>query len=75
MREALAELSRRVRLLAAGGTISMRGEHAVPALDARGLTAQLPQLGAVKDLEAETVLALPGAQIGLSEALELARRA
>jgi L-asparaginase len=64
-----------VRLLAAGGTISMQGEHAVPALDAAELVAQLPQLAAVRELEAETVLALPGAQVSLDEALELARRA
>jgi L-asparaginase len=64
-----------VRLLAAGGTISMRGEHAVPALDAAGLIAEVPQLAAVKELAAETVLALPGSQIGLEQALELARRA
>jgi L-asparaginase len=64
-----------VRLLAAGGTISMRGEHAVPALDASGLIAELPQLAAAKDLQAETVLSLPGAQISLTQAHDLARRA
>jgi L-asparaginase/Glu-tRNA(Gln) amidotransferase subunit D len=35
---------RPVRLLAAGGTIAMRGEQAVPALDADELIEQLPQL-------------------------------
>jgi L-asparaginase len=64
-----------VRLLAAGGTISMQGERAVPALDASALIAQLPQLAAVKELEAEDVLALPSAQIAPQQALELARRA
>jgi L-asparaginase len=53
----------------------MRGEHAVPALDAGQLVAQLPQLAAVKELKAETVMALPGAQVSLGQALELARRA
>jgi L-asparaginase len=73
--EPFGALSRRVRLLAAGGTISMQGEHAVPSLDARQLVAQLPELAAVQELEAENVLALPGAQISLEQALELARRA
>jgi L-asparaginase len=73
--EPLGALSRRVRLLAAGGTISMQGEHAVPSLDANQLAAQLPQLAAVNELKAENVLALPGAQISLGEALELARHA
>jgi len=61
--------------VAAGGTISMQGEHAVPSLDAHELAAQLPQLAAVKQLKVENVLALPGAQISLGEALELARHA
>jgi L-asparaginase len=73
--EALRALSRRVRLLAAGGTISMQGEHAVPALDGAALVAQVPQLAAVKELQAETLLSLPGAQISLEQALELARHA
>jgi L-asparaginase len=65
---------RPVRLLAAGGTIAMRGERAVPALDASGLLEQLPQLAGFQ-LEAETVLSLPGAHLSLSDALALARRA
>jgi L-asparaginase len=75
VQEALAALSRRVRLLAAGGTISMQGEHAVPSLDAEELIAQLPQLAAVTELQAESVLALPGPQISYEQALELARHA
>ncbi|MGA9859473.1 MAG: asparaginase domain-containing protein, partial [Solirubrobacteraceae bacterium] len=66
---------RPVRLLAAGGTISMQGEHAVPALDAAGLIADLPQLERFAALAAENVLGLPGPQISLDQALELARRA
>lgn len=75
MEEALAQLSRPVRLLAAGGTIAMRGERAVPAVDAAGLVSEVPQLGAVPKLEAETLLSLPGPHIGLRQALEIARRA
>jgi L-asparaginase len=73
--QALAQLSRPVRLLAAGGTIAMRGERAVPALDAAGLVAGVPQLAAVPQLEAETIVSLPGPHVGLREALEIARRA
>ncbi len=65
---------RPVRVLAAGGTIAMRGEQAVPALDASELVEQLPQVAGFR-LEAETVLSLPSAQITLSDALDLARRA
>jgi L-asparaginase len=75
MEEALRALTRPVRLLAAGGTIAMTGERAVPALDAGQLVAAIPQLGHVAGLEAENVLGLPGPQIGLPDALKLARRA
>jgi L-asparaginase len=64
-----------VRLLAAGGTIAMSGERAVPALDAGQLLEALPQLAAVPELAAENVLSLPGPQISLAEALRLAQRA
>ena len=66
--------TRPVRLLAAGGTIAMRGERAVPALDASELVQQLPQVAGFH-LEAETVLSLPSAHLTLSDALDLARRA
>ena len=46
--------ARPVRVLAAGGTIAMRGERAVPALDAAELVEQLPQVAGFH-LEAETV--------------------
>ncbi|HEY1591364.1 MAG TPA: asparaginase domain-containing protein [Solirubrobacteraceae bacterium] len=75
MEEALSQLSRPVRLLAAGGTIAMRGRRAVPALDASGLIAEVPQLSAVPRLEAETVTSVPGPQMTLGQALEIARRA
>jgi L-asparaginase len=73
--DALRSLSRPVRLLAAGGTIAMRGERAVPALDAAELVAAVPSLAAVPELHAETVLSLPGSHVGLAQALALARRA
>ncbi|MGA8720608.1 MAG: asparaginase domain-containing protein, partial [Solirubrobacteraceae bacterium] len=49
---------RAVRIVAAGGTIAMRGERAVPALDAADLVEQLPQVAGFR-LEAETVLSVP----------------
>ena len=64
-----------MRLLAAGGTIAMSGARAVPALDAAGLISALPQLAAVPQLTAENVLALPGPQISLAQALTVSVRA
>ena len=64
-----------MRLLAAGGTIAMRGEQAVPALDADELIEQLPQLASGPPLQTETILALPSAQLSLNDAFGLARRA
>jgi len=65
---------RAVRVVAAGGTIAMRGERAVPALDASELVEQLPQVAGFH-LEAENVLSLPSTHLSLSDALDLARRA
>jgi L-asparaginase len=77
--QALRNLSRPVRLLATGGTIAMRdamrGERAVPALDAAALIDQVPQLASVPALEAETLLALPGPQLTLEQALMVCSRA
>jgi L-asparaginase len=67
--------ARPVRLLAAGGTISMKGEHAVPTLDAAGLVAAIPELERFVDLQAENVLGLPGPQISLEQGLGLVRHA
>jgi L-asparaginase len=53
----------------------MRGERAVPAVDATGLVSEVPQLAAVPKLEAETLMSLPGPHVSLSQALEIARRA
>ena len=66
---------RSVRLLAAGGTIAMRGERAVPALDASQLIEQLPSRVTASGIHAESVLALPSAQVTPAQALELGRRA
>ncbi len=68
------ETTRPVRVLAAGGTIAMRGERAVPALDASELVEQLPQVAGFH-LTAETVLSLPSTYLTLPDALDLARRA
>jgi L-asparaginase len=67
--------ARPVRLLAAGGTISMKGEHAVPTLDAAGLVAAIPELERFPALEAENVLGLPGPQISLDQGLGLVHQA
>jgi L-asparaginase len=64
---------RPVRVIAAGGTIAMRGERAVPALDASALVEQLPQVAGFH-LEAESVLSLPSTYLSQSDALDLARR-
>jgi L-asparaginase len=66
--------ARAVRVLAAGGTIAMRGERAVPALDATELVEQLPQVAGFR-LEAETVLSLPSTYLTLADAFGLASRA
>src|ERR1700761_2583891 len=66
--------TRPVRVLAAGGTIAMRGEQAVPAMDASELVEQLPQVAGFH-LAAETVLSLPSTYLTLSDTLDLARRA
>lgn len=73
--EALGALVRPVVVLGAGGTISMRGERATPALDAHALIGSVSALAAVPRLSAETVLSLPGAHISLGDALALGRRA
>jgi L-asparaginase len=71
----LISAARPVRLLAAGGTIAMQGERAVPALDAHGLIAAVPGLADVRALQAETVLGVPGPHLTLEQALGLAQRA
>jgi L-asparaginase len=75
MEDALRSVVRPLRLLAAGGTIAMSGERAVPALSADQLLEALPQLAVVPRLASENVLSLPGPQISLAQALALAHRA
>jgi L-asparaginase len=75
MDETSTPQGRPVRLLAAGGTIAMQGEQAVPALDAAQLIGAIPALQRFSRLEAENVLGLPGPQISLGQALMLAHRA
>lgn len=53
----------------------MRGERAVPSLDAAALVDAVPQLAEVERLEAETLLELPGPHLSLSQALQVADRA
>jgi L-asparaginase len=69
------EQSRAVRLIGVGGTIAMRGERAVPTLDAAGLVAELPQLARFPRLKAETAMGIPGTHLSLTQALEVAHRA
>jgi L-asparaginase len=73
--EAATTQTRPVRIIAVGGTIAMRGERAVPSLDAAALVEAVPQLAAVDRLEAETALELPGPHVSLRQALEVAHRA
>jgi L-asparaginase len=63
-----------ITLLAAGGTIAMRGDHAVPALDAEGLVAAVPELAA-HDVQVRDVSTLPGALLSLDDLLAIARAA
>src|SRR5437870_2904502 len=67
--------TRSLRLLAAGGTIAMRGEHAVPALDAAALLAAVPGLGRFGDVQAESIRQLPGPRMGLADAFAVAQAA
>ena len=74
-RSRLTDRARPVRLLATGGTISMRGQRASPALAGADLVEAIPQLGAFGAVEVEDLFALPSAQLTLHQALEVARRA
>ena len=53
----------------------MRGERAVPVLDAGELVGLVPELAAVRGLSAETLLSLPSAHLTLDDALAVAARA
>ncbi|HLJ04092.1 MAG TPA: asparaginase [Solirubrobacteraceae bacterium] len=73
--DALRALVRPVIVLGTGGTISMQGPRARPALDAEHLIESAPVLAAVPSLSAETVMALPSSHMSLGEALALSRQA
>jgi L-asparaginase len=68
--------ARQVRILAAGGTISMTGESgATPNLDAAALVATIPSLAGHHGLEARTVINLPSAHLSLDDQLAICRQA
>lgn len=68
--------ARRVRILAAGGTIAMTGhEGATPALDAAGLVAALPSLASRPGLTAETIINVPSAHLTLKDQLQICKAA
>lgn len=75
MTKAAPAQARPVRIIAVGGTIAMSGERAVPSLDAAALVDLVSQLAAVEQLEAETLMELPGPHLSLRQALEVATRA
>jgi L-asparaginase len=64
-------MEREVVVLATGGTIAMRGERAVPAA---GPVELLEAVG-LAGVQARELLSVPGAQVGLDDALHVARSA
>lgn len=75
MSQGLDPQSRPVKLIGVGGTIAMRGERAVPAVEAADLVAEIPQLARFEGLQAETAFSVPGTHLSLRQALHVARRA
>jgi L-asparaginase len=70
------EPARRVRVLAAGGTIAMTGPEATPELDAQALVTSVPGLeGHHAGLEAQTIFNKPSAHLSLEDQLQICRRA
>ena len=68
--------ARNVRMLAAGGTISMTGEQgATPGLDADALVASIPSLAAYDGLEVETISNVPSTHLTLDDQLRICRAA
>jgi L-asparaginase len=68
--------ARKVLVLAAGGTISMRGEAgAVPEIDGEGLVATVPGLAAFDGIEGRTVVNKPSAHLSLDDQLQVCRQA
>jgi L-asparaginase len=67
---------RKVKVLAAGGTISMTGgEGATPGLDGGALVEAVPELAHHHGLEAETIVNLPSAHLTLGDQLAICRAA
>src|SRR5437016_3693628 len=68
-----------IGILFTGGTISMKLDPAtgaaVPALGAKEILAQVPDLGSVAEIEAEDFSRLPGPHITPDQMWRLARRA
>jgi L-asparaginase len=64
-------MEREVLVLATGGTIAMRGARAVPAAS----PSELLEAVGLHDVEARELLGLPGAHMGLDDALLVARTA
>ena len=68
--------ARRVRVLAAGGTIGMSGSGgATPELDAQSLVASVTGLAGYEGLEAETLVNVPSAHLTLDDQLRICRAA
>jgi L-asparaginase len=68
--------ARKVLVLAAGGTISMRGEAgAVPELDGDGLIADVPGLAAFTGLDSRTIVNKPSSHLTLDDQLQVCRQA
>jgi L-asparaginase len=66
---------RPVRILAAGGTISMSGASATPTLDADALVAAVPGLENISGLQARTIVNKPSAHLTLADQLQICREA
>ena len=79
MREHLqAEDTRRVRVLAAGGTIAMASDGnggVTPELDGPALLASMPGLENTHGIDAETVINVPSAHLTLEDQLHICREA
>src|SRR3954468_1392969 len=67
--------ARRVRILGAGGTISMTGASATPELDAEALVEALPGLEGRDGLTARTLYNVPSAHLRLADQLSICREA
>ncbi len=68
--------ARRVRVIAAGGTIGMRGTGgATPQHDAESLVAAVPGLASHPGITATTVVNLPSAHLSLEQQLAICREA